>query len=200
MSRLECFRAFSTRRARVIRRIRHRAELREAATRAHHPDPTILHGWVCSVGAEKTLALRPARRVAEGRAAAARWITHVSNYLSDPSDELAPNPGMEIPDRPEFLVLEFAPREGRTTTYLTVGSVSGRRQPMPDAASELVAYSSAARPVLSAPVHAVPRHRRRQRPTRRSSPSISGAPSVLVCGTSCSCRHATTKSCWIFRT
>ncbi len=54
--------------------------------------------------------------------ARARWITHVSDLLGDPIDELGPTPGNPLPNRPEFLVLEFGPREGRPYfTYLTAG-------------------------------------------------------------------------------
>ncbi len=54
--------------------------------------------------------------------ARARWISHACDFLGDPTNEWKPNPGMELPRRPEFLVLEFAPREGRPYfTYLTAG-------------------------------------------------------------------------------
>src|SRR5512146_48922 len=76
-------------------------------------------------------------------AARARWITHVSDILGDPTDELAPRAGMELPDRPEFLVLEFSPREERPYfTYLTAGLGLWPQAPRgPTPHLEVVAYS-----------------------------------------------------------
>jgi hypothetical protein len=77
-----------------------------------------------------------------------RWLSHVIDFLGDPTNEWKPSPGRELPQRPEFLVLEFAPREGRSYyTYLSAGlslypqTPSG---PMPHV--ELVAYAAAPDP------------------------------------------------------
>lgn len=84
-------------------------------------------------------------------AARARWITHVSDFLGDPTDELAPNAGMELPDRPEFLVLEFSPREERPYyTYLTAGLGLWPQAPGgPTPHLEVVAYSERREPRIA---------------------------------------------------
>lgn len=84
-------------------------------------------------------------------AARARFITHVSDFLGDPSDELAPNPGMELPDRPEFLVLEFAPRDGRNHyTYLTAGlGLWPQAAEGPTPHLEIIAYSDRREPRIA---------------------------------------------------
>jgi hypothetical protein len=81
-------------------------------------------------------------------AARARWITHVCDFLGDPAEERAPNPGMELPGRPEFRVLEFAPRSDRAYwTYLTAGlSLAPQPAGGPMPYLELIAYSSAREP------------------------------------------------------
>lgn len=54
--------------------------------------------------------------------ARARWISHVIDFLGDPTDEFRPSPGNELPHRPEFLVLEHGPQKDRDYyTYLTAG-------------------------------------------------------------------------------
>jgi hypothetical protein len=67
--------------------------------------------------------------------ARARWITHLCDFWGDPSDEFSPSPGFALPHRPEFLVLEFAPRAGREHfTYATAGLSfvpQAARGPMP---------------------------------------------------------------------
>jgi hypothetical protein len=54
--------------------------------------------------------------------ARARWISHLIDFWGDPTDELKPPPALALPDRPEFLVLEFgATVERPWTTYATAG-------------------------------------------------------------------------------
>lgn len=64
----------------------------------------------------------PEWRIAAQFAARARWITHFCDFAGDPSEEWTPTTGFELPDRPEFLVLEFpANAERQYWTYLTAG-------------------------------------------------------------------------------
>ena len=76
--------------------------------------------------------------------ARARWLSHVIDFWGDPTEEWAPNPNMELPNRPDFLVLEFGPREGRDYwTYLSAGLAFVPQRPggpMPHV--EVVAYST----------------------------------------------------------
>ncbi len=82
-------------------------------------------------------------QIAAQWAARARWISHVSEILGDPTDEFEPAAGMKLPYRPEFLVLEFSPREERPHfTYLTAGLSLWPQAPSgPTPHLEVVAYS-----------------------------------------------------------
>ncbi|MDP2270890.1 MAG: suppressor of fused domain protein [Archangium sp.] len=84
-------------------------------------------------------------------AARSRWISHVVDFLGDPSNEWKPNPGMELPNRPEFLVLEFAPRAGRDHyTYLTAGLSLVPQTPSGSAPHvEFIAYSQSSEPRIA---------------------------------------------------
>ncbi len=75
-----------------------------------------------TVGAEPATARVPDWMLSAQWGARARWISHVIDFLGDPTDEWKPNPGMELPNRPDFLVLEFGQSEGREYwTYLSAG-------------------------------------------------------------------------------
>jgi hypothetical protein len=78
--------------------------------------------------------------------ARSRWISHVIDFLGDPTDEFAaaPGSGMELPHRPEFLILELSPRPTRPHfTYLTAGLSLVPQEPAgPMPHIELVAYSA----------------------------------------------------------
>jgi len=83
--------------------------------------------------------------------ARSRWISHASETLGDPTDEFAPTPGNEIPNRPDFLVLEFSPREGRPHyTYLTAGLALWPQAPSgPTPHIEIIAYSDRPEPRIA---------------------------------------------------
>lgn len=75
--------------------------------------------------------------------ARARFITHFCDFAGDPTNEWAPDPQWALPNRPDFIVLEFAPRQGREYwTYLSAGLSFVPQVPagsMPHV--EVVAYS-----------------------------------------------------------
>ena len=50
--------------------------------------------------------------------ASTRWIGHAIDFLGEATDELSSKPGsgMDLPFRPEFRILEFAPRADRNST------------------------------------------------------------------------------------
>lgn len=110
-------------------------------------------GWL-----DRFLGKRPAPAADPGEwrqaaqwAARARWISHVSDVLGDPTDEFAPTAGMELPHRPEFLVLEFSPRPERPHyTYLTAGLSLWPQAPTgPTPHLEVVAYSERREPRIA---------------------------------------------------
>jgi len=74
-----------------------------------------------------------------------RWIGHAIDFLGEPDDEFVAKPGMgmDLPFRPEFRTLEFAPRADRPFyTYLTAGLSfvpQAPKGPMPHI--ELIAYT-----------------------------------------------------------
>lgn len=78
--------------------------------------------------------------------ASTRWIGHVIDFLGEPSDEFSAKPGsgMDLPFRPEFRTLEFAPRVDRNFyTYLTSGLSFVPQVPDgPMRHIELIAYTS----------------------------------------------------------
>ncbi len=87
-------------------------------------------------------------RIAAQWAARARWISHLCDFLGDPSDQFSARPGLELPYRPDFLVVEFPPRPERPYfSYVTAG-VSFLPQPPggPMPHLELVACSEARDP------------------------------------------------------
>lgn len=87
----------------------------------------------------------PQWQVSAQFAARARWASHAIDFFGDPTRDLVPNREMELPHRPDFLVLEFAPRPERPYwTYLTAGlsfvpQAAGGSMPH----LELIAYSPA---------------------------------------------------------
>lgn len=97
------------------------------------------------------LASGPSWMLAAQWAARARWISHVIDYLGDPTNEWNPNPGMELPNRPEFLILEFAPRAGRDHyTYLSAGLSLVPQMPSgPMPHVEFIAYSQSSEPRIA---------------------------------------------------
>jgi hypothetical protein len=85
----------------------------------------------------------PDWQIAAQWSARARYISHVIDFWGDPTQEFRPSRGFEMPFRPEFLLLEFAPRADRAWfTYASAGlSLYPQLPDGPMPFIELVAYA-----------------------------------------------------------